>query len=103
MIRPITKEDIPHLIAVLDSIELFPPDMLGEMSADYFQNPETEEIWFTAIEDDTPIGIGYCVPEKLTLGTYNLYAIGVKSEWQGKGIGQKMMAYLEDQLRQAEH
>jgi len=99
-IRKIRKDDIQHLKDVLDSIELFPSEILEEMISNFLNNSETEEIWFTAIENDIPISIGFCAPEKLTEGTFNLYAIGVKSNIQGKGIGNKMMKYIEEQLRQ---
>jgi len=99
-IRPIQKEDIADLKSVLDSIELFPSEMLEDMISDYFNNPNTEDIWFMALQNNQAISIGYCAPEKLTAGTYNLYAIGVRKEIQGKGIGGKMMNYLEHQLRQ---
>lgn len=102
-IRKIQKEDLNHLKSVLDSIELFPSEMLEDMIADYFENQETQDIWFTATNDDIPISIGYCAPEKLTEGTFNLYAIGVQSDFQGKGIGHKMMTYLEDQLKGQGH
>ena len=69
------------------------------MIADFFNNPETEEIWFTATDNEIPVSIGFCAPEKLTAGTFNLYAIGVKADIQGKGIGNKMMKYLEEKLR----
>ncbi|MEM6963822.1 MAG: N-acetyltransferase [Bacteroidota bacterium] len=98
IIRAVRKEDVPHLKDVLDSIELFPSDMLDGMISNYFDDPKTEEIWFTATEDDRPLSIGFCAPEQLTEGTYNLYAIGVKSDLQGQGVGEKMMAYLEAQL-----
>ncbi len=102
-IRSITQSDLPDLKKVLDSIELFPSEMLDEMISDNFNNAETEEIWFTATENDTPIAIGFCAPEQLTEGTYNLYAIGVKSDMQGKGIGSEMMTYLENLLREKGH
>ena len=100
IVRNITQADIPHLKAVLDSIELFPSEALENMAAAYFSDPDTEEIWFTATEQDIPIAIGYCAPEKFTEGTYNLYAIGVRADIQGKGIGRRMMAYLEETLKQ---
>ncbi len=102
-IRTVQPTDIPYLKAVLNSIDLFPADMLEDMISDFFHNPATEDIWFTVIENDKPISIGYCAPEKLTEGTFNLYAIGVKSDIQGKGIGTMMMQYLERQLKQKGH
>ena len=73
--------------------------MIADMISDYFNNPETEEIWFTATEQDEPVSIGYCAPEKLTVGTFNLYAIGVRSDIQAKGIGSKMMSFIENHLK----
>ena len=96
-------DDLPHVKTVLDSIELFPSDMLEDMISDFMNNPVTAEIWFTATENHVPVSIGYCAPEQLTQGTYNLLAIGVRSDLQGKGIGQAMMAYLEEKLRNNGH
>lgn len=101
IIRKARKDDVQHLKAVLNSIELFPADILEDMISDFFNNPATEEIWFTATENEIPLAIGYCAPEKLTEGTFNLYAIGVKSDIQGKGIGSAMMKYLEEALKKA--
>lgn len=102
-IRKVKKDDLQYLKDVLDSIELFPSEILEDMISDFFNNPETEEIWFTATENEMPISIGYCAPEKLTEGTYNLYAIGVRSDIQGKGIGRTMMKYLEEELKKKGH
>ena len=98
-IRPISKDDLPALKKVLDSIDLFPSEMLDDMISDFFNNPDSEDIWFSAILDNKPISIGYCTPEMLTNGTYNLLAIGVLKDQQGNGIGRKMMDYLEEHLR----
>jgi len=74
-IRKVKREDIEYLKNVLDSIELFPSGMLEEMISDYLDNSNTQDIWFTATQNDEPVSIGYCAPEKLTEGTFNLYAI----------------------------
>lgn len=69
------------------------------MISDYFNNPDTKDIWFTYIDNKIPVAIGYCVPEKLTEGTYNLLAIGVSQNIQRKGIASLMMNYVEQLLK----
>jgi len=68
------------------------------MISDYFNNSDSEDIWFTYVDKDRPIALGYCAPEKLTNGTYNLYAIAVRKELQGQGIGREMMNFIEKLL-----
>lgn len=99
-IRAVTKSDTDGLKKVVDSSELFPSEYLDEMISDYFNNPDTQDIWFTYIDNNKQVAIGYCVPEKLTDGTYNLLAIGVSQDTQRKGIASKMMNYIEQLLKQ---
>lgn len=99
-IRPVSKSDIDGLKKVVDSSELFPSEYLDEMISDYFDNPDTQDFWFTYIDNNTQVAIGYCVPEKLTDGTYNLLAIGVSQDTQRKGIASQMMNYIEQRLKQ---
>lgn len=104
-IRPMQSKDLPSIKAVLDSIDLFPSDMLDDMVATYLADPKGSGVyWFTAVQDDaTPISVGYCSPEALTQGTYNLLAIGVKPDRQGQGVGKDMMQYIEGTLREDGH
>lgn len=99
-IRAVTKADTEALKQVVDSSGLFPSEYLDEMMSDYFNNPDTQDIWFAYIDGNIPTAIGYCVPEKLTEGTYNLLAIGVLQQSQRKGIASEMMSYIEQLLRQ---
>ena len=99
-VRAVQINDVESLMEVLDSIELFPSEMLDDMIEDYFSNEESMDIWFTAVKDGIPISLGYCAPERLTESTFNLYAIGVRKDLQGEGIGMKMMGYLEDVLKE---
>lgn len=98
-IRPVTQEDIQELKKVVDSSELFPSEYLDEMISDYLNNPETQDIWFTYIYGSKPVAIGYCIPEKLTDGTYNLLAIGVSNDSQRNGVATEMMKYIEQRLK----
>lgn len=97
-IRKVQGTDLLAIKDTLNSIDLFPGEMLDEMIANYLENPESEDLWFTAIRDELPIAVGFCAPEQLTEGTFNLYAIGVHKDLQGKGIGGQMMDYLEREL-----
>jgi ribosomal protein S18 acetylase RimI-like enzyme len=99
-IKAVTKSDIDGLKKVVDSSELFPSEYLGEMISDYFNNPATQDLWFTYMDNDKQLAIGYCVPEKLTDGTYNLLAIGVSQDAQRNGIASQMMNYIEQLLKQ---
>ncbi len=99
-IRAVTQSDNDGLKKVVDSSELFPSEYLDEMISDYFNNPDTQDIWFTYIDKNKQVAIGYCVPEKLTDGTYNLLAIGVSQDFQRKGVASEMMNYIEQLLKQ---
>lgn len=99
-IRPVSTSDINGLKKVVDSSELFPSEYLDDMMSDYFENPETQAIWFTYIDNNEQAAVGYCVPEKFTEGTYNLLAIAVSKHAQRKGIASQMMKYIEQRLAQ---
>lgn len=98
-IRAVAQDDVEGLKKVVDSSELFPSEYLDEMISDYLNNADTQEIWFAHFDDATPDAIGYCVPEKLTEGTYNLLAIGVSRSAQRNGLATAMMQYIEQLLR----
>ena len=80
--------------------ELFPPAMLDGMIAGYLEKA-TGDIWFVSVADDRVVGFGYCEPERMTSGTWNLLAVGILARHRGRGIGRAMMRYLEDRLRTA--
>ena len=102
-IRKVIKEDIVDLKLVLDSSELFPSELLDDMISDFLNNENSTDIWLTTIENGKPISIAYCAPERMTEGTYNLYAIAVHKSMEGKGVGGKMMSYLENHLQKNGH
>jgi ribosomal protein S18 acetylase RimI-like enzyme len=96
-IRPAEKRDVPDIKAIADATGLFPSEMLGDMISGYFDGSKTD-IWFVYVLGDHPVSFGFCEPERMTQGTWNLLAIGVQPDHQGTGIGAAMMAYLEGRL-----
>jgi ribosomal protein S18 acetylase RimI-like enzyme len=103
MIRNTIEQDLPVLKKVIDSTGLFPSEFLDDMTADFFSNPESADVWLTKEEAGVPVAIAYYAPERLTEGTYNLYLIAVRKEDQGKGMGAEIMKYVETKLQQAGH
>lgn len=51
-IRAVKQSDMDGLKKVVDSSEMFPSEYLAKMISDYISNPETEDIWFTYIDNN---------------------------------------------------
>ncbi len=98
-IRFSKPSDLPAISLILDETELFPSEMLNEMILPFLADLSSDEKWF--VYDDNEhgvVGFGYCRAEPLTEGTWNLLAIGIRTNLQGRGIGAKMMQYIEQAL-----
>ena len=96
-IRPVIPTDTPSLKAVIEANDLFPSDMLDDMISDYFNNENSNDLWLT-YEDNQPVAIAYCAPERMTEGTWNLLLIAVHPDYQGKGYGTSILHYIEQML-----
>jgi ribosomal protein S18 acetylase RimI-like enzyme len=100
MIRPTTPDDTTALIALAKATGLFEPsqlDEIDEMLAEYFSNSDSENLWFTD-DDDEPVGIAYCEPERMTHQTWNLQLIAVRPDRQRQGRGALLLRYVEQAL-----
>ena len=82
---------------IAEDTDLFPPEMLDDMIAGYL-NETNQDTWFVGELESNIVTFGFCEPERMADGTWNLLAIGVDPAHQGQGYGAKMMAYLEQQL-----
>lgn len=96
-IRAAQKQDAIAIGVIADQTELFPAEMLGEMMEAYVSQV-SRDIWFVGEVQGEVIAFGFCEPERMTSGTWNLLAIGVIPSHQGKGVGAQMMVYLERKL-----
>lgn len=97
LIRPVHRNDLPALKRVIDANELFPSEMLDEMVAPYLDGAETGEFWLT-IDDGGPVAVGYCAPERMTDGTWNMLLIAVEPARHDQGLGAAMMKEVERML-----
>ena len=96
-IRPTTPDDLPALKKIIDGTELFPSDLLDDMTAGYFANDEEGGCWLT-YDDSKPVAVAYYVPERMTEGTWNALLLAVRPERQGKGLGAALMRHVEQTL-----
>jgi ribosomal protein S18 acetylase RimI-like enzyme len=101
MIRPTTPDDATALIAIADAIGFFEPNELEELSemlTDYFGgNSDSDRFWITD-DDNGPVGVAYCEPERMTDGTWNLQFIAIRPDRQGQGRGAILLRYVEQKL-----
>jgi ribosomal protein S18 acetylase RimI-like enzyme len=97
-VRPVSRQDIPAIRAVIDSTGLFPGHLVDGMIAPFFE-PGSSDCWLT-YDDGGPAAVAYYAPERLTDGTWNLYLIAVDSGRQGRGIGATLLAHIERDLRE---
>lgn len=97
-IRDMRREDIPALAVVLDQTGLFPSDMLLPMAEPWLVG-QADHRWLVALDGQEPIGFAYVEPERMTEGTFNLLAMAVKPEAQGRGFGKALLSDLIRRLR----
>ena len=60
----------------------------------------SEDIWYVGELGNEVVTFGFCEPERMTDGTWNLLAIGVEPAEQGRGHGARMIAHLERLLKE---
>lgn len=97
-IKPTSPDDIAGLQTVLDVTELFPSEKLPEMLAPALAG-ETEAFWLTCLHDGKAVGLCYTAPEELTDGTWNMLALAVHSDFQGKRFGTALVRAVEAHLK----
>lgn len=97
-IQPLSSSDLAALKAVISANDLFPPDMLDEMTSTYLSGETQDELWVT-VSDPTPVALAYARPEMMTEDTWNLLLIAVAPDRHSQGIGQILMAHMEGLIR----
>lgn len=97
-IRPTSSDDIPGLNLVLDGTGLFPSEMLPDMLAPALAG-ETGAFWLTCHHDGKAVGLCYTVPEELADGTWNMLALAVRPDLQGKRLGTELVGAVEQHLK----
>ena len=101
-VRPLTEADLPAVASIIDATELFPSEMLEDMTAAFRSAPDpdaAESLWLTGTLDGTVAAVVFATPEQLADRVWNMLALAVSTAHQGTGIGAAVTDALEDRLR----
>ncbi|WP_243403601.1 GNAT family N-acetyltransferase [Shimia abyssi] len=88
---------------VLDATQLFPSDMLPDMVHAFLTENTPADLWLTCLNGEKVVGFCYAAPETFTEGTWNMLAIAVSPDQQGKGFGRALTRALEVSLKDRGH
>lgn len=95
-IRPLERRDLGRVAYLVDENEMFPSDMLADMSAAFFAGDENQR-WLV-FDDGQVDAVCYFMPEAIADRVWNLLMIAVDPKRHGEGIGSKLMQAVETQL-----
>lgn len=103
MIRPTTPADTPTLVALTEATRVFKPmeiEALREVLADYHaENHRQGHRSVTYEHEGRPIGFAYYAPAAMTDRTWYLYWIAVSKDIHAKGVGTKLLHFVEEDIR----
>lgn len=105
MIRKLVNTDRNKIEKILVDTNNFNPDEIKiamELVDVYINDPAQKDYEIFVDEAENKDINGYvCVgPRPLTIGTYDLYWIAVNPNVQSKGIGSKLINYIENYLKE---
>ncbi len=106
MLRPMVRADRQPVLALVEATGFFTYEEIKvaeELIDIYLQNPEQRDYFVVVVEDDRGQVAGYMTygPTPLTEGTWDLYWIAVSPAHQGQGYGQRLVEFLEEEVRKS--
>lgn len=102
MIRPSNPTETEVLVRMAAATGVFKPleiDTLRELLVDYHGGDGSDcHHAVTVDEGGRPIAFAYYAPTPMTEGTWHLYWIVVDKSVQARGVGARVMAYVEGEV-----
>jgi GNAT superfamily N-acetyltransferase len=103
MIRPTVPADTPRLLTITEGTRVFRPieiQALREVLDDYHASAHAHgHRSITYEHEGQAIGFAYYAPAAMTDRTWYLYWIAVSKDIHAKGVGTKLLHYLEEDIR----
>jgi ribosomal protein S18 acetylase RimI-like enzyme len=105
VIRPTNPDETDTLVAIATQTGVFKPieiEALGHLLAD-IHGPDREEGHraVSYVSNGKPIGFAYFAPTEMTDRTWHLFWIFVDRTTHARGVGAKIMNYVESEIQNA--
>ncbi len=103
-IRPLVGKDRARLLSMMIKTRSFTSaeiDVAMELIDIVLKDPIQNDYQVDCIVDDQDQAIGYICygPTPMTQGTFDLYWIAVDPDFQARGVGSKLLSFLEERLK----
>ena len=104
-IRPLEARDRPEVERIVSGVAVFSPlevEIALELIDEWLEEGESSGYLTYVLEENDPRMVrGYVCfgPTPLTESTWDLYWVAVDPAAQGKGYGQKLLAFAESEMR----
>lgn len=104
IIKKITPQDMLAMQKLLSDIEIFTDEeiaVVNELLDIYIKNPLQKDYqFFATLEDHYELSSFICFgPTPMTANTYDLYWIGTHSKYRQKGLAQKLIEVMREEMR----
>ncbi len=104
MIRLLIQEDREKILAMLKNVKYFIPDEINvamELVDIVLRDKEQRDYTIQCLVDhrDDPLGYVCYGPTPMTEGTFDLYWIVVDPQYQGQGVGTRLLDFFEDTVK----
>ena len=93
-IEQIKEQDLAALAVIAAETELFPPELLPDLAAPALEG-RSDTIWLVALLSGEPVGFCFAETEALADRVWNMRALAVTPNLQGRGVGTALVAGLE--------
>ena len=103
-IRPLFEKDRVTLLSMLIKTRAFTSaeiDVAMELIDIVLKDRIQKDYQIDCMVDDQDLAIGYICsgPTPMTQGTFDLYWIAVDPEFQERGVGSKLLGFLEERVK----
>jgi ribosomal protein S18 acetylase RimI-like enzyme len=101
MIRPMRPADKPAVMDLIRATKMFASqeiEVAEELVDVYLDRPGQKDYDIVVVEDPEGVVAGYMTwgPTPLAVGAYDLYWMAVSPKAQGRGLGKRLVRWLED-------